>query len=120
MFIFQHLCGKYIHPHMGSASPAHNTPLVLHDGGLGDKLSFNLIGTEDGFFKLSPAVVPLKGTWGWILRFSENLRFLRFFVKCILAINPSGIRDMETVVAPLEPAGPGGFFCIINIDFERM
>ena len=81
-----------------------------------------LLGVESqesgaAFEPLSPAVVPLKGTWGWILRFSENLRFLRFFVKCILAVNPSGMRDMETGVPPLKPAGPGGFFCIINIVF---
>ena len=46
--------------------------------------------------------------------------FLWFFVKSILAVNPSGMRDMETGVPPLKPAGPGVFFCIINIDFESV
>ena len=68
-------------------------------------------------FMKSPAVVLLKRAWGWILRLSEYLRFSRFFVKSILAVNPSGMRDMETGVPPLKPAGPGVSF-FINIDFE--
>ena len=52
--------------------------------------------------------------------FQKKLFFYDFFVKRILVINPSGIKDMETVVPPLKPAGPGGSFRTINTDFESM
>ena len=44
--------------------------------------------------------------------FSIFCDFLHFFAKCILAINPSGMRDMETGVPPLKPAGP----CVFLIE----
>ena len=67
-----------------------------------------------------PCSCPFKKGMGLDFTISRKMRFLRFFVKSILAVNPSGMRDMETGVPPLKPAGPGGFFCIINIDVEGM
>ena len=49
----------------------------------------------------------------------RKLTIFQIFRKSILAVNPSGMRDMETGVPPLKPAGPGVFF-IINIDFVGM
>ena len=60
---------------------------------------------RDTILGQSPAFLVVRKKWGWILSF-----VLRKLPKSILAINPSGIRDMETGVPPLKPAGPGVFF----------
>ena len=43
-----------------------------------------------------------------------------FFVKCIWAINPSGIRDMETGTAPSDAPRKKTQSCICNIDVGWM
>ena len=60
------------------------------------------------------------GKTGMGLDFTNFRTFTMFTIFQKMAVNPSGMRYMETGVLPLKPAEPGVFSCIINIDFERV
>ena len=57
------------------------------------------------------------------IRFAKKTNFRNFydfFPKRISAINPSGIRDMDTGTAPSDAPRKTAQSCIFNIDFEYM
>ena len=62
---------------------------------------------------LSPAVLLLKRAWGWILRFSENLRFLRFFVKKYFGRKPLRDERYGDGSATAETGRSGRFFLVL-------
>ena len=59
------------------------------------KIHLHFSGTKISFLGKSFKSIPI-----WCQK--QGIKF----VKCIWAINPSGMRDMETGVAPFKPAGP--------------
>ena len=51
----------------------------------------------------------------------RGLRFFTFFCsKCILSVKQSGTRDTDPGPPKSDPAGPEGFFCIINTLIDLM